>query len=252
MGLKGIYPTREDIPEELLPHYAQASDGRWRLQGEGFELEEEIEGLKRTLADRKERQRKAEEKLAAFGELDPEGLADKLSRLEALEAADGDVAEKIQAAVARAKDMTKAEAERDLKKLQSQIARQDQIIQRRVLRSGITDQLRKVGVHDDYVDAVTAELILNRSPKLVDNGDDVTAVLTDDYGSETPVEKFVQSWAETERAKRFLAAKGGGGSGAEGNERLVGPGQIVVSRSDPLAWAKHSKAIQEGKAVMTD
>lgn len=89
MALEPILESVDSVPEELRSHYVQR-EGKFVLDvipKSGYALEN-IEGLKSALGKERNRADQLDKKIKAFGDLDPSGIQEKLSRLEELQSID--------------------------------------------------------------------------------------------------------------------------------------------------------------------
>jgi hypothetical protein len=92
MPIKAIYENESDIPEVLKEHYVQRND-KWELQAEGVKTQADVDRLQEALRKEREDARKAKERAAAFGDLDPKTVQAMRDEYEVLKANSGKIDE---------------------------------------------------------------------------------------------------------------------------------------------------------------
>lgn len=254
MTLKAILDSRDEIPEGLAEHYAEQDDGRFFLQLDGAENSEAIAGLRAALKKERKRADDAESAVKKFGDVDPDGLTDRLERLEALEASDSDTATKIQeaatAAKRRADEAWRSKVEAAEAKAETAVSK----LNRRVLDGDLNESLQGIGITKQSLLKAARLMLIDRGADVVEDEEgNPVGVLKDEHGEMVPVSAFVKRWAGTPEAGDYITASEKAGSGADGDTRVVGKGGVRrVSRSDPEVYSKYSKEIQSGEVVLVD
>lgn len=127
MKLKSVYENQEDIPEGYADLFTEKS-GKWIFTGvEGIKTQADVDTLSTALAKERKDHKATKDKLATFGDLDPEEVHTKLDRIAELEAAAGGKIDeaKINEIVEGRVKTKLAPIERELKKAKDELAERE-------------------------------------------------------------------------------------------------------------------------------
>lgn len=252
MGLKLYFAKKEDVPEALLEHYKEQSDGRWMLQGEGIE---DVTNLKTALSTEREDRKKAETTVKAFekaGITDPKAAADALKRIEELGDLDPEKeAEKI--------------ASTKFKVLQDQLVAKhaEELAAKESEVSDTVSQIEELMIRADGASAIAGEKgsiellmpIIKSSTRLVrDNGKFAVEVVDsagnarigNSAGAPMTIPELVAELKTNDTYGRAFDASGTSGSGGPGDK---GGGTLPkgkVSSSDQDGLNQNLEGIADG------
>ena len=213
MALKAVVESLDEVPEAVREMYKQDGDA-YRLEVEGVEFEDEVAGLKTAL----EREREERKKLAKALKGKPDLTAEDAEELERLRQERAEAERKKLEAEGKWEELrTKLQKEYD-EKVQAKAAEvkeRDSYIERLVVDNELRRALTEIGVHKDYLEAVEAMMKL-RGPRVQKGEDGYRGVFPDELHGDKPITEYVQEWAKTDQAQRFIEASGATGGGASG------------------------------------
>ncbi|MGH9338846.1 MAG: hypothetical protein ACRD1R_04475, partial [Acidobacteriota bacterium] len=72
MTLKAVLEKLDDVPEGIREHYKQGEDGKFRLDAEGVEFDEDVKGLKHVLESERKLSSKLKKEMERFKDVDPD------------------------------------------------------------------------------------------------------------------------------------------------------------------------------------
>jgi hypothetical protein len=85
MALKAVVDKLEDVPEGAREHYKKGDDGKFRLDGEGFEFTENVQGLKSALEKERAAVKDLKAKDERFKDIDPDKAREALEELQKIQ-----------------------------------------------------------------------------------------------------------------------------------------------------------------------
>lgn len=208
LALKAKVESLDGVPEEAHDFYVQDGD-IYRLDAEGVEFEEDVQGLKSALEKERDARKALEGKLPK--DFDPDEyktLKQQAEERERREAEERGEWEKL-------REKLKQEHQETVEELEQEMAKRDNAITRLTVERELTEAISRVGVRDEYRQAVKA--LLERAGPTVEQTDDgYRGVFPDDLHGNKPIGEYVEEWAESEEAEPFLAATNATGGGASG------------------------------------
>jgi len=255
MALKTVYDDINEVPEQHRDLYTER-DGKFHLTGiEGIKSQADIDRLQGALTKERNDHKATRDKLALFGELDPDEVHGKLDRLPELEAAAaGKLDETKIDELVEARIRTKlAPVERELEKTRKE--RDDATVERdnlrgdirsRDIRSKLTDAALKTKVVDTAL-----EDILLLGERVFELGEDGSVTVKDGQGATpgiTPAD-WLQEMQER-RPHWWPPSEGGGsrgGSGAPGGENPWRKDQWNTTRQGQMYRENPERAAQLAK-----
>lgn len=220
--IKLVYDTQDDIPEQYRDLYTER-DGKFHLTGvEGMKTQADIDRVNEALRKERNDHKETRDKLALFGDLDPEQVHEQLDRIPELEAAAGDKLDENKmnelvearlrtklAPVERERD--KAIKERDEAKSEAETARNE--IRSRDMRAKLTDAALKAKVVDTAL-----EDILLVGERVFELNEDGSVTVRDGMGATPGADPSM--WLQEMQEKRphwWPPSEGGGSRGGGGN-----------------------------------
>lgn len=256
MKLNYVVDTLDNVPVEYQGLYAEVG-GKFQLQIEGVKSVDEFNTVHNALQKERNEHRETKKALKSFGDIKPEELAEKLTRLEELELTGGrvDDAKLDQLVNARLKQAT-APLERQLQTIQQErelLVSERDTLRSRIQQATLADSIRaiakKVGLRDTAIE--DALLLGQHHLEVTPEG----GVLTkNDLSGVTPG-LSPEVWLTDLRSKRphwFEASEGGGSTGGRGsfsattnpwtkaNWNMTEQGRMI--REDPTKAAQLAKA----------
>lgn len=226
MKIKAIYDNESDIPEAYKDLYTEKS-GKWMLtQVEGIKTDADVTRVQTALTAEKEAHKKTRDTLAAFGDLDPDDVHDKLDRFAELEikanANDGKIDEKkIQEIVDQRVAREKAPIERENKKLKDDLtAAQTQVgeLSSTITKGKIETAVRKAA-EGAKVQPTAIDDVVMLGERIFEVTEDGKVVTKDNAGVTPGIEADV--WLTDMQEKRphwWPTSVGGGAKGNDGNK----------------------------------
>ena len=202
----------DGVPEPLHTLFEEQEDGGYKMRG--FELKEDVEGLKKALETERKRRKEAEREGAASKgseEVDIEEY--KRLKAEAEEREERKAIEKgeYEKLLAKRDEKHAAEIARLSEDLKGTRAKLEDATVSRQLR----DAIATAGVRDELREA--AELVLRKKGFEVRyDGAEPVGVFLDEFKQARPIDEFVTEWAGSDAASGFMPpdVKHGGGSTA--------------------------------------
>lgn len=216
MALKARVDSLEGVPEEAHDFYTQDGDG-YRLDVEGVEFKEDVQGLKSALEKERDARKALEGKLPK--DFDPDEyktLKQQAKEREKREAEERGEWEKL-------REQLKQEHQETVEELKQEMRKREAAISNLTVDRELTEAISRVGVRDEYRPAVKA-LLERLGPTVEQNGDGYRGVIPDEVHGNKPIAEYVEEWAESEEAEPFLAATNATGGGASGRS----PGGAVT------------------------
>lgn len=208
MALKAKVDSLDDVPEEAHGFYTQDGD-KYRLDVEGVELKEDVQGLKSALEKEREARKALEGKLPKdFDPNEYKTLKQQAEERERREAEERGEWEKL-------REKLQQEHKEAVEGLKQEVASRDRAITSLTVDRELTEAISRVGVRDEYRSAVKA-LLERLGPTVEQNGDGYRGVIPDEVHGNKPIAEYVKEWAESEEAEPFLAATNATGGGASG------------------------------------
>lgn len=214
MAMKAVYKEGEEVPEEFKEHYKLVGKDHI-LDVDGFTALPAAKKLVDEAATRRIEVKKATDKLAMFGELDPEAVHVQLARIPELEAAaEGKLDEaKINTIVEGRVKTRIAPLERERDSLKIKVGEQDTTIATfkkdntiRTIREAVTGAARTAKVVDTAIE--DAVILAERVFEVAEDGN----VVTKDNVGVTPgitADLWIQDMQE-KRPHWFGTSQGGG------------------------------------------
>jgi hypothetical protein len=221
MRLKAVYTSLDDIPENYRDLYTERN-GQYELTGvEGVRTQGDIDRLQGALTKERNDHKETRDRLALFGDLDPEDTQSKLDRIAELEAAAGGqldearietiVESRLRTKLAPLeRDLAKAQKERDEAAAERENLRGD--IRSRDIRAHVLDAAVKNKVVDTAMDDI---LLLAERVFDIDEGGKV--IVRDGVGATPGVD--AGSWLQEMQERRphwWPPSEGGGSRGSAG------------------------------------
>lgn len=220
MALEAKLSTLDGVPEALHEHYAQQSDGTFRLVAKGVEYEEDVKGLKTALEREREERRKAKERLEQLGDVDPEEY--RRLKEEAEERETGKLKDKGEFEALRAR--LEERHQKAVESKEQEIQRRDRFIERLLVDNEIDKAMDEVKVLPEHRRAVRA-LLKESRPQVKADGEDYRATVQTDMG-ETSLATYIQEWSKSEEAGHYIAGRGVNGSGASSTRSAGADGGV--------------------------
>lgn len=225
--LELFYESADDIPEGYDKLYTE-KEGKWHLTGiKGLKTQADITKLTTTVTKLRGELKTANDKLTAFGSLDPETLADDMAELETLraekEAGGGKIDESKIAPIveARVKSATaKLERERDKLRTDLEAATNENGELKGSIRTArIKDEVRKHCGELKVLSSATEDVELLAERLFDVDADDNVVVREGAQGisAGTTMKDWLSDMKRT-RGHWWPAAEGGGGKGGKGGE----------------------------------
>lgn len=270
--LKTIYEKKEDIPEGFEELFTERG-GKFELTGvEGVKTQADIDRVQEGLRKEKQDHKATKDKLAKWGELDPETVPAQIAELEETKAqleaaiADGKVDPKkneaaIEAAVKRALgpvERTLAQTRTELENTKKQVTERDSMITElnTGIRQGKIDgTIRDAAIAAKVVGTAIDDAVLVSS-RVFEIAEDGRILTRDNVGITpglTPAEYFKDM--QEKRPHWWPQSVGGGSSGAggRGTNRLDNPwtkeGWNVTRQGQVVKQVGAAKAAEMAKAA---
>lgn len=239
MGVKAVYASADDVPEELKEFYTEGDDGQMILDVEDVDSHPTVRGVVTANKENKSKRdalRRENEELRAKVENLPEDFdADEWERLKSGKSGD-EAIEQLKEQHARAVEKLKTQHSEELAKANEQLQERDGYIDRTTRLDHLRKALREAGVDPTHEDLITDHL----SPKIKvtreDDGSRRPFVETD--LGEKAVDEFVAEWAKT-KGKPYL--KPVSGPDAQGGNKRSGSKTMTreqFEQLDPTARAE--------------
>jgi hypothetical protein len=258
MALKAVVESLEGLPKGLRDHYRE-EEGRFLLEVEaagGLALED-VNGLKSTLGKTRRSLEESQQKLARFGDLDPDRVKRDLARLEELSKLDP---ESEADRIAEGKIKT-----REARLLQVHAEETDGLRQNGEVLKGQLEKVlidaaatKAIADHRGAIDLLLPHVRAQARLKRLDNGEyDVEVVDTagnprigDGRGAPMSIPQLVQEMRESEGFARAFDGSGqsGGGTPSSGNS---GEGRRTINIGDQSALNHSIEAIAKGEVKVT-
>lgn len=245
MALKAIFDSQDDIPEELREQYEEdAKTGKWALLIEGLEAHPKVRGVatanRENAAKRdalKAQIKQLEERLAGYPQdFDPI----EYETMKAAVAEPGDkpkpdeqltkLREQLEAR--HKAELSRREAEVETWKSQAETTRKR--LEHRTLDVQIDAALEEAGINPKFKPAVKALLKSTSKFQVVEDGDDMTAIVETELGQVSAAE-YVKTWAGGD-GQMYVAPPEGAGA--------VGNGRARTFEKNPFAKAAWNKTEQ--------
>lgn len=256
-SLKTLYETQEDIPEALREYFVE-KDGKFVVDIEDIDSHPAVRGLKTALESRKQEHRKVVGELTALKErlskipedFNPDEYHTLKAKLEEYESDPDrgkDDAAAREAVAARKMleqkiaNMEKAHKEA-MEKKDADIKKKSSFISQLLIDDGLTKALINVGIGKEFMKA--AKALLREDVKVVEEGDDYTALVETDTGP-LDIERYVQDWAASDEGKAFIPPAKGGDAGGSSK-----PTKPINTEKNP--WAKDSFNMTEQGKIMKE
>lgn len=221
MGLKSLYTSQDDIPEEHKSFYKEDGD-KFVLDIEGIDDHPKVRGVitanRENVKKRDEYKRQVDELKVKVDGLPEDFDADEWAQLKAGQTGKPDEAiQALKDQQAKAVQTLKDKHAQELAERDQQIGERDGYIDRTLVDGGLKDALLDVGVAPELLDGALAVLRGNVKVQRADSGDR-KAIVETDLG-EVAVTDFVKEWAGT-KGKAYLGKPTGvGGDGNNGDRR---------------------------------
>lgn len=214
--LKAILESVEGLPKEIVEHYKQTEDGKYRLDIEGgYKTTEEISGLSSALGKERVRADAAEKKLKEFEGFDPKELGNLKTENERLRASQDNAAKDREAQLAAALKPVSDDRDKYKQLYETEKAgRESMMLDNAVARCKIFEQV-KDPIYRDNLQRVVRPLLKVQDGKVVGFRQDGSQVF--DTNGQPPsadeiVELTVQSLPDF---KKYVTDTNPGGSGAQ-------------------------------------
>lgn len=219
--LELVYDTLEAIPENYRDLYSER-DGKFHLTGvKGMKTQGDIDRLQTALTKERNDHKATRDKLATFGDMDPEQVQAQLDRIPELEVAaagkidDAKMEELVEARIRTKlapveRERDKAIKERDEAKAEAETAKGE--IRSRDVRSKLTDAALKAKVVDTAL-----EDILLIGERVFELSDDGAITVRDGMGATPGIDPA--TWLTEMQEKRphwWPPSEGGGSRGGSG------------------------------------
>lgn len=224
MPLDATVESLDEVPEGVRDHYTETDDG-YRLDVEGVEFEDEVQGLKSALQKERDKRKKYESRLSEI----PDDWQDRLEEWENLKEKE------------KEREREKAEKEGEWEKLREQLQEQhrEEIQAREEKLQQVESQLEQKIVDEALAKAASeheahAHLLPDYAKRFVrieeKNGRKVPVVVDEDGdrrinndGDDMTINELVASMREEERFKPLFKPTGSTGGGASGGDGAGGP-----------------------------
>lgn len=238
----------DEVPEAAREFYAE-HQGAYRLQVDGVEFPDEVAGLRSALEKLKRERNQLREDLKAYeGIEDPEAAVAALEKLNELEeGADPDKVEAI-------REKYERELAAQQEKMSAKLQRLENGLRQKTVEADLNTAISELGIEDPTLRRAAKALLRDRGPQMIEVDGAFMAVFPEDVKglpNQTPVTDFVKAWGETDEAKSFLPAKGGGGSGAEGSKNNGAGAGSGVQLRDTVLVADPAKILSGEQTVTT-
>lgn len=260
MAIKLVYDTQDDIPEQYRDLYTER-DGKFHLTGvEGMKSQADIDRLQSALTKERNDHKETRDKLALFGDLNPDEVHAQLDRIPELEAAGADKLDQAKidelvearirtklAPVERERD--KAIKERDEAKTEAENAKGE--IRSRDIRAKLTDAALKAKVVDTALDDIL--MIGERAFELNEDG---TVTVKDGMGATPGADPTMWLTEMQERRPHWWPPSEGGGSrggngGGGGGDNPWRADQWNVTKQGQIYRENPERATQLAKQAGT-
>jgi hypothetical protein len=252
MALKAIFDTEHDIPEELREQYEEDKKlGKWVLAIEGLEAHPKVRAVatanreNATKRDELKAKVKAlEERLAGYPE-DFDPVEFETLKTAATEPGDRPKPDeqltklREQLEARHAAQLARKEADIETWKSQAETTRKR--LEHRTLDVQIDAALEEAGINPKFKPAVKALLKTTNKFQVVEDGDDMAAIVETELGQVSAAE-YVKTWAGGE-GQMYVAPPEG--AGATGNNRSR------TFEKNPFAKAAWNKT-EQGQIMRTD
>jgi len=215
MPLDAIVDSLEGVPEQYRELYAER-DGKYRLDVQGVEFPDEVQGLKSALQKEREAAKEAQARLKAYGEIDPDTVRKLMSEREKQE----------DELAAKRGEFDKLLAKKEAKHTEALEAERQRVasLEKQVLGL-VRDQearkaLEQAGANVDLL----LPHVLSRVEVIEQDGARKAVVLGDegaprlnDEGNEMSISELVAEMANSERYRAGFPAQVAQGGGAANN-----------------------------------
>lgn len=223
MTLKAIHDSLAEIPEGYRPLYTE-KNGKFELTGiDGVKTQADIDRLQASLTKERNEHKATRDKLAPWGELNPEEVQAKLDLIPELEAAakgkldDAKIEEIVQRRLEGTLKSKIAPVERENKTLKQLLAEKEQMV------STLTGRERQRAIHDSVRKSLISRKVINEAhedalllaDRIFEVTDEGKVVTRDNVGVTPGLEP--DAWLAEIQDKRPHWFPGTSGGGAGGN-----------------------------------
>lgn len=220
--ISAVMDSIDELPDDLKSLYTERN-GKFELTGiKGVQTDANVKRLEEGIRKEREQTKLAKEKLAKFGDMDPEEVHQKLDRITELEAlVEGKVDDKKINELVEARIKSRiSPLERKLQEAEKKAGDLEQQVngfvtekKQRTIKDIVTTEARKAKILDTAMD----DVVLN-AERIFELSEDGKVVAKDNVGVTPGVDPSV--WLQEIQARRphwWAPSQGGGGTGGGGN-----------------------------------
>lgn len=232
MALPYKVESLDDVPEQARELYEEGEDG-YRLPVEGVKTAEEVSGLESALQKIKRERNELRDKANRVSDEDIEEL--EALRKQIREKEEQQATEEGRLDEIRAK--WQEEEQKKLAEKDEVIQSKDQMIRSLAVTSQLQAAIADAGVLPEFRDDAKRALLELRPDVKVVNGEPI-GVFPDEVHGDKTVAEFVEEWAKSKEAQKYMPAPkgGGGGTGRDGQPVTVNKPWSEMTPDEKVAY----------------